>query len=131
LRYFENMQWSARTAHKRLIGVCFVDYDREIVLTAVENSPQGESIAAVGRIAKGRTNETAEFSMIISDRWQRKGLGSEMMGLLLKYSRIEGIRRVVVYSLQENQPMRAVCRKFGFHESSLKEENLIVLTLDL
>jgi len=153
-RYFRDLQWSARTTHKRLIGVCFVDYDQDIVLTAMKNSSmaahhpqgdgqdlpmpnaehlvQGDEMVAIGRLTRGKVKDEAEFSILITDAWQRKGIGSQIMGLLLKFGKEEGIHRVVAYTLLENQSMRAICRKFGFKESSHpNEENLMVSTLDL
>ena len=130
-RYFENMQWSARIAHERLARICFIDYDREVVLTAVRQTPMGDEIVAVGRLSRTRLQDEAEFSILISDRWQKKGLGSEVMSLLLKFGRVEKIHRVVGYSLPENQSMRAICGKFGFKETPVEDNRVIALSLDL
>ena len=51
LRYFHHMSLSARITHERLTRVCFVDYDRDIVLVA--ESEKGE-IVAVGRLSRER-----------------------------------------------------------------------------
>ncbi|HXL72662.1 MAG TPA: GNAT family N-acetyltransferase, partial [bacterium] len=130
-RYFENMQWSARTAHERLARICFVDYDREVVLTAIHPGPTGDEIVAVGRLSRTRQEAEAEFSILISDHWKKKGLGSGIMSLLLKFGKVEKIHRVVGYSLPENQSMRAICRKFGFKETPVKDNRVIALSLDL
>jgi len=130
-RYFENMQWSSRTAHERLTRVCFVDYDRDVVLNAVQQTPSGEAIVGVGRLSRTRLQDEAEFSIIISDHWQKKSLGSEIMRLLLKFGSAEKIHRVVGYALPENQSMRAICKKFGFKETPIEENRVIALSLDL
>jgi acetyltransferase len=130
-RYFENMQWTSRTAHERLTRVCFVDYDRDVVLNAVQQTPSGEAIVGVGRLSRTRLQDEAEFSIIISDHWQKKGLGSEIMSLLLKFGKVEKIHRVVGYTLPENQSMRAICKKFGFKETPIEYNRIIALSLDL
>jgi acetyltransferase len=141
-----------RIAHERLARVCFVDYDREVVLTAVHEAPApsqlgeaqdlgvpnrsdkrlgNDEIVAVGRLSRTRWEDEAEFSILISDHWQKKGLGSEIMSLLLKFGRVEKIHRVVGYSLPENQSMRAICKKFGFKETPVEDNRVIALSLDL
>jgi acetyltransferase len=88
-------------------------------------------IVGVGRLSRTRLQDEAEFSIIISDHWQKKGLGSELMSLLLKFGKTEKIHRVVGYSLPENQPMRAICKKFGFLETRIEDNKVIALSLDL
>ena len=54
LRYFSSLSLARRTAHDRLVRVCFSDYEREMVLVAQYRDPQtGElHILGVGRLSK-------------------------------------------------------------------------------
>src|SRR5687768_11763602 len=52
LRYFHPIKLSARTAHERLIRVCFNDYDREIALVAERQNAAEREILAVVRLSK-------------------------------------------------------------------------------
>src|SRR6059036_1547447 len=40
LRYFSSLSLAARTAHERLVRICFSDYEREMVLVAEYRDPQ-------------------------------------------------------------------------------------------
>ena len=51
LRYFHMLPLDARIDHKRLTRICFIDYDREMVLVA----EQTEEILAVGLRNTGQT----------------------------------------------------------------------------
>ncbi|HTL71309.1 MAG TPA: GNAT family N-acetyltransferase [Candidatus Eisenbacteria bacterium] len=114
-RYFREMGLSERIAHERLTRVCFNDYDREIALVA--EAPDGRGlprIRAVARLSRERGTGEALFAMIIADPFQRKGLGKNLLELLLEVARKENIRRVWAYVEPENRAMRSLCRTLGF-----------------
>lgn len=132
LRYFQDMKLSARTTHERLTRICFVDYDREIVLVAESESPEKEkAIVAIGRLSRSKFGGDAEFSTLVVDPWQKKGLGTEILGLLLKAGKAEKVESVLAYILPENQAMRNVCRKFGFKETQKTGDSFLTAFLDL
>ena len=81
LRYFHAMKYTARVAHERLTRICFIDYDREMALVADRKNPEsGEhEIIGVGRLSKIRGTEDAEFAIVVSDPFQRLGLGTELL----------------------------------------------------
>src|SRR5437879_11349827 len=56
LRYFSSLSLAARTAHERLVRICFSDYEREMVLVAECRGPQTgkQHILAVGRLTSLR-----------------------------------------------------------------------------
>ena len=78
-RYFHAMKLSTRVAHDRLARICFIDYDREMVLVADrENRSTGEhEILGVGRLNKIPGTSDAEFAILISDQFQGMGLGTD------------------------------------------------------
>src|SRR5262249_54959354 len=117
LRYFHAMKLSARVAHERLTRICFVDYDREMVLVAQRQADGGRKILGVGRLSKMRGTDDAEFALLISDQFQRRGLGTALLERLVKIARDEGIRRIVGSILPENLGMRRICKKLGFRMS--------------
>ncbi|HEU4674000.1 MAG TPA: acetate--CoA ligase family protein, partial [Candidatus Limnocylindrales bacterium] len=82
-RYFEHLGLSHRTAHERLTRVCFNDYDREIALVALVEGDGGPRIAAIARLSKAHARPTAEFAILVADRWQRRGLGAELLRRLV------------------------------------------------
>ena len=114
LRYFAPMKLGHRVAHERMIRVCFSDYDREIPLVAEHRGPQGPEIAAVARLSKLPGGDEGEFAMLVSDQWQNRGLGTQMLRMLLGVAGDEKLRRVGADVLAENLEMQRVCEKLGF-----------------
>jgi acetyltransferase len=132
MRYFQDLKLSTRTAHERLTRICFVDYDREIVLVAEGVGDSGaKEIVGVGRLSRSKFGNEAEFSMLLVDRWQKRGLGFEMLGLLLKAGKAEHISSVFAFVLPENQGMRALGRKYGFNENHEPGDGFLRISLDL
>jgi acetyltransferase len=115
LRYFSPLKLQQRVAHTRLIRICFNDYDREIALVAEEKGTNGDSqIVGVARLSKLHTNNAAEFAVVVTDRCQRKGLGTELTQRLVQIAKHEKLQRLVAYTLRENKDMQAMCKKVGF-----------------
>jgi acetyltransferase len=125
-RYFHMMRLSERVAHERLARICFVDYDRDMVLV-VEHKPSGgvPEIMAVGRLTKLHGGDTAEFALVVSDRYQGQGLGTELLRRLTQIARTEGISRIIGYILPENTAMQGICQKLGFRMAHDPEEGVL------
>ena len=114
-RYFEHLGLSERTAHERLIRVCFNDYDREMALVAEETDAAGERrIVAVGRLSKAHAQPTAEFAVLVGDPWQRKGLGAELLRRLVRIARDEKLELIEAEILPTNVGMRRTAEEAGF-----------------
>ena len=128
LRYFHHLALSARVTHDRLTRICFIDYDREMVLVA--ESASGD-IVGVGRLTRERDLAEAEFALLVSDAWQEHGLGTELLRRLVSLARGEGITRVFGNILPENRLMQEVCRQLGFGLQYSPEEGFVVGSLAL
>jgi acetyltransferase len=114
-RYFSQLKLDQRITHERLIRICFNDYDREIALVAerADATNTNREILGVGRLSKSRTRNEAEFALLISDRWQRQGLGTELLKRLVRIARDEKLDRITAMILSDNQAMQHVSRKAG------------------
>ena len=115
-RYFHLMKLQTRTAHERLTRICFIDYDREMALVADYLDPDtGErQILGVGRLSKIYGTNEAEFGMLISDRYQGLGLGTELLHSLIDIGRQEQLNRITADILPDNHTMQHLCTKLGF-----------------
>ena len=133
LRYFNAMKLSTRVAHGRLTRICFIDYDREMALVAErKNAQTGEhEILGVGRLCKIRGTDEAEFALVISDRFQGQGLGTELLTRLLQIGRDEKLRRIVGIILRENVAMKSICQRLGFRLEYRGDDPLIHAEIDL
>ena len=115
LRYFGLVSLEKRIMHERLRRVCFIDYDREIALVAdLKNRDGTHQILGVGRLIKEHGTDAAEFAVLISDPWQGKGFGSELLKLLVQIGREEGLHRIVGHISPENTTMKTVSEQVGF-----------------
>jgi RimJ/RimL family protein N-acetyltransferase len=123
-RYLSPLQVSTRTAHERLARVTHNDYDREIALVA-EGEDNGErAILGVGRLSKLHgTGDEARFTMLVSDRYQGKGLGRELLTRIVQIGRDEKIKRIIALMSPENETMKSLCRSVGFSSFEIDPEN--------
>jgi len=131
-RYFMTMKLGTRTAHERLIRVCFADYDREMALVVEHQDSSGQRrILAVGRLSRSRGRSDAEFALLVADRWQNRGLGRKLLTMLLEIGRKEKLSRVIGYVLQENIEMQRLCEAAGFHATLKEGDNVVRMELEL
>jgi acetyltransferase len=124
LRYFYPLALNQRVTHERLIHICFTDYDREIALVTEHQEPASgvHEIIAVGRLMKLHGSDAAEFALLVSDRFQRRGLGTELLRRLLDVGRAEKIHRIVAEILPENTGMLHICQRLGFQLKRLIDQ---------
>jgi acetyltransferase len=134
MRYFHMMNLDQRTAHERLTRICFIDYDREMALVAEQTDPEtGErEIMGVARLSRrDAVLDEAEFSVLVSDRFQRRGIGTLLLSRLLEVGRTEHLRRITAEILFDNRPMQRISKKLGFQLRRDAEEMVMKADLDL
>lgn len=132
-RWLHMLNLDARTAHERLIRICFIDYEREMALVVEQPDPEtGEpTILGVGRLTKLRNKAEAEFANLVGDPYQGRGLGEELLRELINVGRTEKLERIIGYIHPDNKAMRHICDKLAFHKEYLQDEGLFKVTLDL
>ncbi|HVM92457.1 MAG TPA: bifunctional acetate--CoA ligase family protein/GNAT family N-acetyltransferase [Terriglobales bacterium] len=132
LRYFQPLRLSQRTAHERLTRICFIDYDREMALV-VEHKTKDDlvEIIAIGRLSRVRGKDEAEMAVLVDDRFQHQGLGTELYRRLIEVARDEKLTSVVSTILSENREMQIICRKLGFRLEASLEDGTVLATLKL
>jgi len=110
------MNLEQRTQHERLTRICFIDYDREMALVAERRNPEsGESeILGVGRMMKIHGTNEAEVAVVISDKWQGRGLGKELLKRLQHVGSDEKLSSLTADILPDNRDVMRICEKLGF-----------------
>lgn len=129
-RYFAPLTLAQRTSHERLARLCFIDYDREMAIVAVQVRAKPE-ILGVGRLCKAHGRREAEFAVIVADPWQGRRLGTLLLERLIAIAREEGLVRITGTVLRANRGMRAVAARLGFTERPLRDETELQLALAL
>jgi acetyltransferase len=133
LRYFHMENLSARVAHERLVRKCFIDYREEMALVVDRTVlPTGQhEILAVGRLSKMPSGERAEIAVLVSDRYQRQGLGAELVRCLIKVARDEKLHEIIANILPENLGMRALASRFNFKIRPSDDPTMLTAALNL
>jgi acetyltransferase len=133
LRYFYTFSLASRTAEERLTQICSGRDDRQIVLVAEgEDADSGmREILGVGRLSKLEGGREGEAAILVVDRFQQRGLGSELLRRLIQIARDEQLASVVAEMLRENAGMQALVRKLGFRLGRSDDPAVIRAVLDL
>ena len=132
LRYFHMAKLSTRVDHERLIRKCFIDYDREMALVVDRgDAATGEhEILGVGRLSKSRTGKEAEVGVLVTDRLQHSGIGSELLRRLIQVAVDEKLERIVAHILPENRDMQALAARFGFKTRAVDDPDSVTAVLE-
>jgi acetyltransferase len=115
-RYFQAQGIESRVAHECLLRKCFLDYDREMALVAERLGKETgiSELLGVGRLVRQRTAGESELGLLVANRWQGAGLGTELMRRLIEIAATEGIRCIKADILSENKAMLALAKHFNF-----------------
>jgi len=126
-RWLHMLNLSQRVAHKELIPMCFIDYDREMVLVADYTNPQTglDEIVGMGCLIKELSAKSAEVALLVSDQFQHQGLGTQLLRQLIRFGHDEKLQYLTGDILAENQAMQEICKKLGFRLQYSPEDRLV------
>ena len=119
------MNLESRIRHERLTQICFIDYDRQMALVAERpastDSPGG--VIGIGRLTKLPFQNKAELAAVVSDEFQRKGIGRALIHRLVEFARDEKLEVLMAFVLTDNPAMQKLLEGEGFvfRESSEPE----------
>ena len=133
MRYFSSLSLSSRVAHERLVRVCFVDYDRVMALVVDhKDEVTGQHrILGVGRLIKLHTKNEAEIAILVSDQFQKQGLGIELLRRAVQIARDEKLTSISAEMLRDNVTVQRVFNKVGFRLRLAADSTSISATLEL
>ncbi len=113
-QYFRFFGYVGQVSHELLTRYTQIDYDREIALIALVEEKEKEKMAGVVRLVADSSNDTAEFAVVIADKWQGQGLGNMFMDKIKEIASERNIRKVYGRVLNANTTMLYMFRKNGF-----------------
>lgn len=114
LRYFGSLSLKKRVAHERLIRICFGDYDRELALVVEIKGADGPEIIGVGRMNRIHGTQEAEVAIIVTDAYQNRGIGEELLRRVIRVAREEGVSAVSAEMMPDNLAMQVITKQLGF-----------------
>jgi acetyltransferase len=124
-RWLGDFGLSERTAHERLVRVCFNDYDREIALVAVRQAGKEREIVAVARMSKQHASNGAEFAIVVADCCQKQGLGTELLRRLVRVAQDEGLDWIGADVQPDNVGALGAAKDAGFSISNVAGTSLM------
>ncbi len=132
-RYLQMLNLSQRTAHERLTRICYIDYANQMALAVERKDPAtGESqIIGIGRLQGLAGVAESEFSIVVADKFQKSGLGTELLRRLIDIARREGVKVITADILAENYAMQKVAEKAGFQLTRDIEDSVVSARLEL
>lgn len=106
---------------KMLTRYTYVDYHRELALVATTQIPNPanrglpqEIIIGLAHYLRNADGVGAEYALVISDQWQKRGLGSSLMEALIMAARQQQLSYLEGVVLSSNRPMLHLMTSLGF-----------------
>jgi acetyltransferase len=130
-RYFRFVSSMQELPANMLARFTLIDYDREMALVAVAREQQLGAdgvtsevtrIVGVSRYITNPDRTSCEFSLVISDDFKGKGLGSRLMLSIMDFAREKGLSEIEGLVLANNPDMLKLMRGLGFTVKTFAED---------
>lgn len=130
-RYFRFVSSITELPPSMLARFTLIDYDREMALVAVfkerRATPDGEMleterIVGVSRCITNPDHSSCEFSLVVADDVNGKGLGSRLMESIMEVAREKGLKEIVGLVLANNSDMLKLMKSLGFSVKRFAED---------
>jgi acetyltransferase len=130
-RYFRFVSSLTELPPSMLARFTLIDYDREMALVAVYKERRAnddgeitetERIVGVSRYVTNPDQTSCEFSLVVADGFNGKGLGSRLMESIMDVARERGLSEIVGLVLVKNAGMLRLMRNLGFSVKPFDED---------
>lgn len=127
-RFFRPLKY---LSHEMLARFTQIDYDRDMALIALQRVGDEEKMLGVARLISDPDLTKAEFSIVVGDPWQGKGVGAKLLEQLVEIGSEHDLDFLWGIVLPENTNMIALGRKVGFSVSRVPQSSDYELRIDL
>jgi acetyltransferase len=79
-------------SHKEIILHTQIDYDRNIVIVAVEQKSRKDHMIDEGKLNYYADLDSCELPVVVGDPWRGKGLGKKFLGRCTSLAKEEGVK---------------------------------------
>ncbi|HPW84920.1 MAG TPA: bifunctional acetate--CoA ligase family protein/GNAT family N-acetyltransferase [Rhodoferax sp.] len=130
-RYFRFVSSIAELPPSMLARFTLIDYDREMALVAIHKQrvadadgeiTETERIVGVSRYITNPDQSSCEFSLVVADDFNGKGLGSRLMQSIMDVARDKGLTEMDGLVLANNPGMLKLMRSLGFVVKTFDED---------
>jgi acetyltransferase len=121
-----------RMPHSQLARFTQIDYDREMafIATVTDDASKPETLGVV-RAVGDPDNTSAEFAISVRSDQKRQGLGSALLGKMIRYCRDKGTEELVGQALPDNRAVLALAARHHFTRQRLPGDDVVELRLSL
>jgi len=127
LRFFAPIK---EFTHEFIARLTQLDYARAMAFVAFDEATS--ELVGVVRLHSDSIYESGEYAILLRSDLKGKGLGWELMQLIIAYAKAEGLKQMSGDVLRENTVMLEMCRNLGFSvKSDPEERDLCNVTLRL
>lgn len=109
---------------------CDVDGFERFALVAIDPADPTEIIGVV-RFDREPPGHLAEYAAVITDRWQRQGVGLALTVLLIEAALDRGIDTLRAYVRSDNQPMLHLLRNLGLPETVTDQGGIECIDIEI
>lgn len=96
----------------------FNEQKQAAFIALVDEEGKEHAIGVVRLVLDKHDPDTAEFAIVLRDDYQREGLGTIMLDLLIQLALVRGIKRLRGISLADNEGVHRLIQRCGFPVSS-------------
>jgi ribosomal protein S18 acetylase RimI-like enzyme len=120
-RYFRYGRGTFQPSEDEVRRMCTPDPTQVVHLLALQGSAEQRLIVGSGRIVDGPGQKRCEMTLIVSDSWQRRGVGRRLLDHLIDAARQRALEEMWARILVTNRPMLALVQRRGFTVSDSKD----------
>ncbi len=116
--------------HDRLQELVVIDYTKEMVILAMLETGEKETLAGIGQYSINQDGYTAEVAFVVRDEYQNRGIGTELLNYLTQLAKRHGLHGFTAEVLAENRPMLYLFEKMGFDMEKGLSSGVYELTMN-
>jgi len=128
-KYFRFMNYLQELSQEMLVRFTQIDYYNEMALIAVTSDGSDEEQIAVARYMTLPDKKSCEFALVVSDRWQSRGLAHHLMPKLMEIARDRGLEKMEGQILSNNFRMLDLMESLNFQISNDPEDSGVKLAV--
>jgi acetyltransferase len=113
-RYFRFMNSIHELSLEMLVRFTQIDYHNEMALVAINSDANGEEEIGVARYLTNPDKKTCEFAIVVSDKWQGKGIARLLMQKLIDIARNRSLEIMEGQVLANNYRMLELMTSLNF-----------------
>jgi len=100
--------------HERLQEFVIIDYSKGMAIVATTRQGEKEVIVGGGQYWKNKATHTADIALVVRDKYQNQGIGTELLSYLIYLAKRRGLFGFTAEVLRDNKPMLHLFEKMGF-----------------